>query len=134
MIKLKTTLCALVFISIVVALDNTSIAQTKGCCRSEYSPERRAALEIKKLGLEYQRLKRAACEDCNSSMSDYYDIMQSLGEQLSCKSKQQISKIMGPPDAKKDGRYIYFWRGWHDYLYFSFSSSKGKSQWYYAYE
>jgi hypothetical protein len=132
--KLKIIFSALVLIIGASALYNTSIAQAKGCCKSKYSAERLAALEVKKLGVEYVRLKRAACEDCNSSMSDYYSIMQSLGEQLNGKSKQQIKKIMGLPDAKKNGRYIYFWRGWHDYLYFSFSSGKAQSEWYYAFE
>jgi hypothetical protein len=132
--KRSITLGALLLICSSFILPGISIAQTKGCCKSRYSAERREVLDIKKLGQEYTRLKHTHCEDCKSSMSDYYSIMQHLGEKLEGKTRQQIRKIMGSPDSRQDGKYIYFWRGWHDYLYFTFTSGKGRAEWYYAFE
>lgn len=64
-------------------------------------------------------------------LSDYGSVMQVLGNNLNSETEQQVIKIMGKPDATKDGNYIYLW---HDYLYFSFPQGKAISQWYYALE
>lgn len=134
MSKLTTILCAMLFVYCCFAQHSPLSAQSTGCCTSKYSSASLDTLHIKKLASEYARLKRAACEACNSSMSDYRSIMESLGEQLNGKTKEQIARIMGQPDYRKKGKYIYFWRGWHDYLYFTFTSGRGQSQWYYALE
>ena len=124
-----------VFIPLIIACccAGNSSAQT-ACCTSRYHTTRWDTLGLQKLGAEYARLKRANCEDCRSSMSDYPSIMDALGKGLNGRTRRQIAKIMGQPDSRKDGQYIYFWRGWHDYLYFTFSSGKGYAQWYYALE
>lgn len=125
----------LAFILLVIACCSAgqSGAQTT-CCTSKYHTSRWDSLGLQNLSAEYVRLKRARCEDCRSSRSDYRSIMDALGEGLNGKTRQQIAKIMGQPDSRKDGQYIYFWRGWHDYLYFTFSAGKGYSHWYYALE
>ena len=134
MSKLNTIISAVLLVYSCFAQHSPIYAQTTGCCTSRYGPAMMDTLDIKKLALEYARLKRMDCEDCRHSMSDYRSIMERLGEQLNGKTKQQITRMMGRPDRRKDGQYIYFWRGWHDYLYFVFSSGRGRSQWYYAYE
>ena len=134
MSKLNNALCTFLLVGSSLLLSGNSIAQTTNCCKSRYSPAIQESLDIKNLGKEYRRLKRIHCDDCNSSRSDYYSIMLHLGDGLNGKTKAQIIKIMGSPDSRKEGTYIYFWRGWHDYLYFTFTSGKGRTQWYHAYE
>ena len=111
-----------------------SEAKKSGCCASKYPRAQWDSLNVNKLGIEYQRLKRKNCEACNSWLSDYGSVMQVLGNKLNGETEQQVIKIMGKPDATKDGNYIYSWRDWHDYLYFSFPQDKAISQWYYALE
>lgn len=115
-------------------LPGRAIAQKKDCCVSHLNLADTYHIEIRELGLEYRRLKRSRCEACNTSMSDYRHIMQQLGQQLNGKTKKQVRKAMGPPDARQEGKYIYFWRGWHDYLYFTITAGVARADWYYAYE
>ncbi|MFC1743666.1 hypothetical protein ACFL35_06700 [Candidatus Riflebacteria bacterium] len=54
-------------------------------------------------------------------------------------TKSQLIELMGEPDAgrQEDDRelLIYFWRGWHDYLYFICKEGNiQKAKWYFAYE
>lgn len=132
--KLSIALSAFLLICSSFFLSGNSIARTRDCCKSRYGRERLETLDMTSLGLEYMRLKRAHCAACKSSMSDYYSIMIRLGKGLNGKSKRQITKIMGPPDSMEAGKHIYYWRGGHDYLYFTFTPGKERSQWYHAYE
>lgn len=58
--------------------------------------------------------------ETDGANGELFKVMDRLRERLG-KAGQPgagVRRIMGAPDAVKDGRWIYFWRGWHDYLFF----------------
>lgn len=134
MAKVALILSFLFYTSYCYGQLHISNKQTAGCCKSKYTEKQWDTLDINKLRAEYKRLKRARCEECDAFGSDYHAIMEVLGKELAGKTKKQVAKIMGPPDFRKEGKYIYFWRGWHDYLYFTFPSGKAVPKWYMALE
>lgn len=60
--------------------------------------------------------------------------MEKLGKALDGQSKEKIIEIMGQPDKVEPPKYIYYWRGEHDYLFSVFKNGKAYSEWYYAYD
>jgi hypothetical protein len=99
------------------------------------------------LGREYKLLRSKPSYFRNGNWDDDIDkfggrmhiLLQELGKRVSDSdySKAQLIDLMGNPDSIRndDGKeiLIYFWRGWHDYLYFF--SNKGKTlnaNWYFA--
>jgi hypothetical protein len=111
---------------------------------------------IKSLAREYQSLrKRHKTQDKGKfdKNLDAWDgrlrvVMEELGKRLGTAghSRSEIVRIIGKPDtvlAVRDGdgtksdiqdiRLIYFWRGWHDYLFFVCQKdSIKKAEWYFA--
>jgi hypothetical protein len=57
-------------------------------------------------------------------------------------TRAELVALLGEPDAVRptpDGaigeQLIYFWRGWHDYLFFTVSDGQPlRAEWYFAYE
>jgi len=52
-------------------------------------------------------------------------------------SQSELKVSLGEPDAQTspvcEGCWVYFWRGWHDYLYFQFDETKkAEVKWYQA--
>ena len=135
MSKLLITLNFLFFACCCLGQIKLPKDKKNGCCVSKYRKDQMPALDISKLGAEYQRLKRKKCEMCDSWGSDYVSIMNMLEQRIGGKTGAYVIEVMGKPDTIEDGNYIYFWRDWHDdYLYFSFPQGKAISQWHYALE
>ena len=91
-------------------------------------------LSLTQLGSEFKRIKQNSCKQCNAYGSDLMSIMSELKNDLNACSKKTMYKTLGKPDEIVNGKYIYYWRGRHDYLYFEFENNKATPNWYYAYE
>ncbi|MFH0864833.1 MAG: hypothetical protein V1904_01470, partial [Bacteroidota bacterium] len=103
----------------------------------------------RKLGKEFQRMKKDADKCCENFGSDFQKLMQALSEKLGKTVSDSccVVNIMGVPDAidvpKQYGNFnsgnekimIYWWRHWHDFLYFITENGKVKQvKWFFAYE
>jgi hypothetical protein len=91
-------------------------------------------VDEKTLGLikEYRELRRgkghfsggAWNAELDSAGGKMVSIMTELGEKIGTPGYRcdEIIHLLGAPDAERkhgaDEHIIYFWRGWHDYLYF----------------
>jgi hypothetical protein len=118
------------------------------CCNSKYSEKGFDYYSLRKLGKEYQAMKKKKEKCCDDSGSDFKKLMNVLAIKLN--SEQDTNKIihiMGVPDAhevpKQFGSFtkgdeklmIYWWRSWHDFFYFVTENGKVKnSKWFYAFE
>ena len=103
-------------------------------------------VEISELCNEYHRLSVIADSCCNKWNSDLHMIMLHLGEFFGKKGTpvKDIIKLVGVPNAtEKELEYspvklgdnekllVYFWRGYHDFLYFVYENDKVKySDWF----
>lgn len=107
----------------------------KGCCASIYSTDSLKKVSLNDLSVEYRRLNRKRCAECNSwARSGLFEVMTELGNRLEGKSRVDIRKAMGKADEQEGNKWIYDWRNGHDYLFFEFTDGRAKAQWYYAYE
>jgi len=118
------------------------------CCKSKYSEKGFDHYSSRKLGKEYQAMKKKKEKCCDDSGSDLKKIMNILTNKLSLEQDtNRIIRIMGIPDArevpKQFGSFtkgdekllIYWWRSWHDFFYFVTENGKvKKSKWFYAFE
>ena len=91
-------------------------------------------LNLTQLGLEFRSLKQNNCKQCAAFGSDLMTFMSQLKNDLNGCSKKTMYKTLGNPDEIVNGKYMYYWRGRHDYLYFEFENNKAEPNWYYAYE
>lgn len=136
------------FIFLFLSCHQQKVTLQNDCCKSRlkknfenYSSE--------KLGREFQRMKKKADKCCEKFGSDYQKLMQALSEKIGAAGSDSstVPNIMGLPDATKvPGQYgifysgnekimIYWWRSWHDFLYFITEEGKIKKvKWFYAYE
>jgi hypothetical protein len=127
-------LLLVVFASVGLAQKSTEQNEAN-CCKSNYPREKFDSLSIKRLATEYKRLKAARCQKCLNFASDFNLVMESLGKKLDGSSTSFVKKTMDRPDKKREGKWIYYWRGEHDYLYFIVKDKHAvKAAWYYAYE
>ena len=117
------TISMLILVTGMCFGQNTQRQKGKRCCESKYEQNQLDSLNLVELGMEYHRLKSLNCQDCNNYGSSYQVIMTHLGEKLNGKRKKQVLKTMGKPDSKEEHKFMYFWRGRHDYLYFVFINS-----------
>lgn len=118
------------------------------CCKSKLkkSFEKYSA---KKLGKEYLRMKKTSEKCCEDFGSDLQKIMSAISDKLKKSGADSccVVSIMGAPDAtevpKQFGNFnsgnekimVYWWRHWHDFLYFITEEGKiKKAEWFYAYE
>lgn len=105
--------------------------------------------EIMKLTNQYKQLrdKRKSLPDgkWDNELDNFGCLLQTTLERLgkllgnSAYTKTDIINIMGKPDEvlfkNKTERLVYFWRGWHDYLYFVCKDGVVQEhRWYFAYE
>ena len=115
------------------------------------TPRHRPPLNEKTLGLikEYRELRKgkghfsggAWNPDLDSAAGRLVVVMTELGETIGTPGYRcdEILDLLGAPDAKqeRDGKecLVYFWRGWHDYLYFICENGTVQGhKWYHAYE
>jgi hypothetical protein len=90
--------------------------------------------EVAEPATEYRQLRNEREQSSGEEWIDDLDnfggrlhvVMTQLGEilgQTRCYSRTDVIQLLGEPDAiREEGgkvSLIYFWRGWHDYLYFT---------------
>jgi hypothetical protein len=117
-----------------VSNEKNTVFSSDSCCKSIYSKTQMTELSLTQLGSEFRRIKQNRCKLCNAFGSDLMSIMSELKNDLYGCSKKTMYKTLGKPDEIVNGKYMYYWRGRHDYLYFEFKNNKATSHWYYAYE
>jgi hypothetical protein len=118
------------------------------CCKSQLK-KKFENYSSKKLGKEYQRMKNTTDKCCEKFGSDLQKLMQALSEKVGKTGSDSccVTHIMGIPDAtevpKQYGVFntgnekimIYWWRSWHDFLYFITEDGMVKQvKWFNAYE
>ena len=136
------------FIIFLAACHPQKQALQNNCCKSHL----RKSFEdcsLKKLGKEYQRMKKDANKCCEKFGSDYQKLMQALSEKLGKTGGDSccVVSIMGAPDAAdvpmqygifnsgNEKIMVYWWRHWHDFVYFIVENGKIKKvKWFFAYE
>lgn len=122
-------------------------------------------LRLRDFGKAYKKMRTMDKACLRRWESDLYIAMDELKKQLSSgrHSLRRLQHCMGVPDTIIDARrveqdimlrdnvvteavkkikenqdivyHIYFWRGWHDYLYFVTANNEiVKADWYFAYE
>ncbi len=106
--------------------------------------------EILPLLEEYKELRKEKKKHYNTGEFNHdldawdgrmHNVMIELGDYFGKPiwKKSDIINFLGEPDAteKKNGeeKLVYFWRGWHDYLYFTCKNGIiQSSEWYFAFE
>jgi hypothetical protein len=66
---------------------------------------------------------------------ELHKLMIELGDRLGVAGTKttRLVAIMGEPDDRKPERWVYLWRGWHDYLFFELHDDRVvKADWYLA--
>jgi len=136
-------------IAIAFSCSSSKHMSSKACCQSRLAKKDFATCSIQKLGKEYQRMKKKKIKCCDNYGSDFQKIMQALSVKFDSTPSDTafVIKIMGIPDAREvpkqygdfnkpgDTIFIYWWRSWHDFLYFVSENGNVKySKWFYAYE
>lgn len=85
------------------------------------------------LGQEYQELRKekghfSGGGEWNEAVDHWkgrkHEVMAELGQLLAHAKTYELLAIMGQPDAREQDRWIYFWRGRHDYLFFKVEGSE----------
>lgn len=133
---------------VLVSCKQQKEALQNDCCKCHLK-KKFENYSSKKLGREYQRMKKNADKCYENFGSDYQKLMQALSEKLGKTGSDSccVASFMGVPDAtevpKQYGVFnsgnekimIYWWRHWHDFLYFITENGKVKQvKWFYAYE
>ena len=112
---------------------------------------RAKAVDKKTISLanEYKNLRKQPSHWKGGQWNDAVDsfggrmhvVLKELGKRLGDTgySKSQLIDLIGEPDGVRQEEnkefLIYFWRGWHDYLYFICKEGNiQKANWYFAYE
>jgi hypothetical protein len=136
-------------ITIAFSCNSSKQANSAVCCKSRLTKKDLTVYSFHKLGKEYQRLKEKKMKCCDNFGSDFHKIMQALSEKFDSTSADTsyIIKIMGTPDAREVPKqygnfnkpeekiFVYWWRSWHDFLYFISENGKVKyAKFFYAYE
>ena len=73
--------------------------------------------------------------DLDGWNGELHNVMTELGRRLGVAGTKtsQVRFIMGEPDEKTAARWVYWWRGGHDYLFFELAKATvTKSDWYMA--
>lgn len=108
---------------------------------------------MKQLSKEYKALRKRSDQECCSDFgSGLMKIMEVLGDSIALNTNEKrIIQLMGLPDTVASKEHpleyhftmlendvkilIYYWRGMHDFLYFTLVNDKLiAKQWYYARE
>jgi hypothetical protein len=105
--------------------------------------------DVRSLAREYRELRKQSGHYRGGEWNDDVDryggklhrVMGELGKRLEGlpMKRADILALMGEPDATQTqgeaDQLVYFWRGWHDYLYFLCEGESVKGiAWYFAYE
>lgn len=98
--------------------------------------------QLEDLGREYRELRKqtghfSGGDTWNDAVDHWkgrkHEVMAELGRQLGQVRTDRLLQIMGPPDERRANRWIYFWRGGHDYLYFEVEGARvTSSHWWMA--
>lgn len=90
--------------------------------------------KLASLGQEYQELRKqpghfSGGGEWNAAVDKWggrkHEVMGELGELLKGQSTEVLLATMGEPDRRSAGeRWIYYWRGGHDYLFFDCRAGK----------
>lgn len=119
------------------------------CCKSRLTKKDLSQYSILKLGKEYRHLKEEKLKCCDDFGSDFHKIMLALSVKFDSISvdTSAVIKVMGYPDSREvpvqygkfnnpqEKIFVYWWRYWHDFLYFIIENNKVKYvKWFYAYE
>lgn len=136
------------FIVFFISCHQKKEISNNNCCKSQLK-KNFENYTAKKLGREYQSMKKNMDKCCGNFGGDFQKLMQALSDKLNEKGTDSccVISIMGAPDAteipKQYGNFIsgnekimiYWWRHWHDFLYFITENGKVKqTKWFYAYE
>lgn len=103
-------------------------------------PARAAGRSLAELGRRFAALrKRRAANDHDASVyswgGELHQVMTELGERLGAAGTpaSRVRQIMGEPDERTPERWIYQWRGGHDYLFFDIAKDRVvRADWYMA--
>lgn len=59
--------------------------------------------------------------DLDGAGGELFRVMDDLGKRLGAARTPaaRVESVMGGPDEKRADRWVYLWRGWHDYLFFT---------------
>ena len=140
--------------TIFLLLAVTLVTAAWPACRPSATPvdpavEATATTEVVELAKKFQDLRKEKGHfsggDWNDALDSYggqlHTTMVALGELLGqpAYARTDIVRLMGEPDAVRSQKgkehLIYFWRGWHDYLYFVCQDDViQEAKWYFAYE
>jgi hypothetical protein len=139
--------CSFILTSTVSGQDSKSYSDS---CKSSCYEKNINICNLKELGKDYQRLRKLQSIECDKFNSNLHIIMSCLGDSIgkSGIGTNEIEKYMGAADSKDKNQIegmlklnideeilVYFWRGWHDFLYFVIYEGKVKcSGWWFAYE
>jgi hypothetical protein len=102
-----------------------------------------AARTLRELGQRFGELRRRRRahkpgqfdRDVEGWGGELHQVMTELGTRLGAEGTPgaRVIEIMGEPDERKPQRWVYLWRGWHDYLYFEIVGDRVvRSAWYMA--
>jgi hypothetical protein len=98
---------------------------------------------LDELGRRFQELRRRRTtqkpgvfdRDLDGFGGKLHEVMIELGKRLGSAGTTgtKVIAIMGEPDERKPERWVYLWRGRHDYLYFEMAKDRVvRSDWYMA--
>lgn len=122
------------------------LSEDDSCCLSEYHEKDFDKIDLKLLCNDFRRLSSQTTLCCDTWNSDLHQIMTWLGNHFGKEGTDisQIIKYMGMPDGTEielnnamislegdEKALIYFWRSYHDFLYFVYENDKVKyAEWF----
>ncbi|MDF1548161.1 MAG: hypothetical protein P1P88_10095 [Bacteroidales bacterium] len=134
------------FLIFIHAAFSQNISDSDSCCMSRFSGMDFDKVNLKELCVDFRRLSAQTTLCCDTWNSDLHQIMIWLGNHFGKEGTDisQIIKYMGMPDGTEielnnamislDGdekALLYFWRSYHDFLYFVYENDKVKyAEWF----
>jgi len=130
-----------IFISIVLTTSLFSQSEEDSCCLSRFRGQDFEKVDLKELCNDFRRLAAQTDLCCEGWDSDLHHIMTWLGNHFGKEGTpiNQIIRYMGMPDGTEselenamislddnEKALVYFWRGYHDFLYFVYENEKVK--------
>jgi hypothetical protein len=146
--KFLFSLCLILYTIVYVSgQDSSAISES---CKSICLDKKICICSLQKLGSEFQRLKNLKGSDCDKFGSNLFFVMNCLGDSLSEKKVaiKEVVETMGNPGSMYDKKVsemlkleknedvlVYFWRGWHDFMYLVIANGKVvRYNWWFALE
>jgi hypothetical protein len=120
--------------------------ENDSCCLSQFRGKNFDEVEILELTRDFIRLSAQNDLCCDAINSDLYKIMCWFEKKLGTEGTDisQVIKYMGMPNGtekellladieleEEEKALVYFWRGYHDFLYFVYKDNKVKyAEWF----